>query len=115
MAVTQGLSKDMRRFIPGMPLHVDNVSLTGAGAAKTVTVPMGASFCVFSPYPKTADFLVCRSTTATRPVLDVTDGSASMANPTVLAVTPGGTFSAIAGADNVNVTLSYFDNASVTS
>jgi hypothetical protein len=86
---------------------VDNVHLEAAGAAKTVTIPANAIAVVFSPCPKSSDFLVNTvGGTAVRPSADVTDGTASLPNPTGLRdLIPGGTFSIIAGPAAVDVGL----------
>lgn len=111
MAVTQGLSRDLRRLFLPAPLHVDNRHLLAGGAAETVTVPLGAAFCVFSPLPKSADFLVRFEPTAgaSLPTADVTNGQASFPNPTSLAVTPGGTFTIIPTAGTaVDVAMAFY-------
>lgn len=109
MPVSQGLTREIRRQTPPMPLYVDNLALTGSGAAETVTVPAGATHCLFSPYPKTADFLVCRSGTAARPSGDVTDGTASLPNPLILGVSAGTTFSIVAGTADVSVAIAFYN------
>jgi len=113
MAVTQGLTRDLRRLIPPRPLHIDNCHLAAGGPAKTVTVPPGASFCFFSTTPSAVagyEFLArFGGGTATLPVGDVTDGSASFPNPDRLAVTPGETFSLIATTNgDIEVAMAYY-------
>lgn len=106
MAVTQALPDDLGRNLLAKPAHLDNVALTGAGAAVAYTIPAGMTTCVFSPYPKSADFVVNANGTAVRPTTNVTNGSASFPNPMGLSgLTPGGTLSFIAGAADVNVTI----------
>lgn len=107
MAVDQSLPSQIAALLLKWPGHVDSVHLEGAGTAKTVTIPANAVAVVFSPYPKSSDFLVNTvGGTAARPGADVTNGSASTPNPTGLRdLTPGGTFSIIAGATTVDVGL----------
>lgn len=107
MAVDQSLHPQVAAFILKWPSHVDNVHLEGDGAAKTVTIPSNAVALIFSPYPKSADFLVNTvGGTAVRPSADVVNGGASLPNPTSLRnLTPGGTFSIIAGSATVDVAL----------
>lgn len=107
MAVTQAFPKDLRAAIPGLPAHVDNIALTGAGAAVSFTVPTGAVSVIFSPYPKSADFGVNTvGGTAARPSATVTNGSATFFNPVGLeGLTPAGALSFVAGTADVNVGL----------
>lgn len=106
MSVTQAFPQDLASLIPTKPGHVDNVTLTGAGAAVAYTIPAGCSTVLLSPYPLGTNFLVNPNGTAARPTANVTDGSASIPNPIGLrGLTPGGTLSFVAGADTVHVAI----------
>jgi hypothetical protein len=106
MAVDQSLPSQIAALLLRWPGHVDSVHLEGGGAAKTVTVPPNAIAVIFSPYPKSADFLTNKMATATRPTADVVNGTASWPNPTGLRdLSAGETFSMIAGDTTVDVAL----------
>jgi len=106
MAVSQALPEDIAKLLLGKPAHVDSVALTGAGGAVVYTIPAGCTQVLLSPYPLGANFLVNPNGTAARPSGDVTDGSASIPNPLGFrGLTPGGTLSFVAGADNVDVAI----------
>lgn len=106
MSVTQALSSDLTALLTTKPAHVDNVTLTGAGAAVAYTIPANMTSCLLSPYPLGTNFLVNPNGTAARPTGNVTDGTASIPNPIGLrGLTPGEVLSFVAGADNVNVAI----------
>lgn len=77
------------------PGYVDAKTLTAAGGAESLTVPMGARFVVFSA---TGDFYANYTTTAAIPG-DTADGSASELNPYVRAISGVTAISVIANAD----------------
>lgn len=106
MAVSQAFPHDLSGLLLGKPAHVDNVTLTGSGAAVAYTLPAGCSAVVLSPYPKSADFLANPNGTAARPSAGVTNGSASIPNPLGFrGLTPAGTLSFVAGTADVNVAI----------
>jgi len=88
------------------PKHVDVYH--GDGAAATFTIPTGANYVVFSK-AGTGDFYASTIQTAAIASADVTDGTASMANPSVwrLSGISETTISIIAPA-GVEVTLAYY-------
>lgn len=106
MAVSQAFPEDLVRLLLPKSAHNDNVALAGAGAAVAYTIPAGCTMVALSPYPAGTNFLVNPNGTAARPSGNVTNGSASIPNPLGFrGLTPGGTLSFVAGADNVDVTI----------
>lgn len=106
MAVTQAYPSELRGLLLEKPAHVDNVALTGSGAAVAYTIPAGCVAVVLSPYPKSADFLANPNSTAARPSGNVTDGTASIPNPLGFrGLSPAGTLSLVAGTADVQVAI----------
>jgi len=81
-----------------------NLACLAAGVEKTVTVPTGANFCIFSG---DADFYVRPDATAALPAGDVTDGTGSELNPAQWDVHDVQALHLIA-ADDANVTMASY-------
>lgn len=80
-----------------------NSKALAAGVNEDITVPDGAYFAIFSG---SVNFYAKPGGTAAVPT-DITNGSASILNPYIVAVTPGQVIGLIAAADCL-VTISYY-------
>lgn len=85
----------------GMPFgDYNNARVLAANTAEDITVPTGAKWAIFSA---NGDFYARVGGTATVPAADVTDGTASMLNPTLRNVEGVTTISVIASEARVVV------------
>lgn len=99
MPVTTVVTREAIRQTPPIATYVDNIILSGA--AKTVTVPAGASRVIFGT--TATPFYVRAGGTAAAPSGDVVDGTGSAINPSDRLVSGGQTFSIFAAAASISL------------